>query len=47
VELFVNPATLAEQEAAASFSADLGVATLSHLFLRTAFLEVGDGYVFD
>ena len=48
VDLFVNPATLAEPVApSATYAQDSGVATLSHLLLRTTSLDVGDAYVFD
>ena len=48
VDLFVNPSTLAEPAApSASIAVDSGVASLSHLLLRTAFLDASDAYVFD
>ena len=47
VDLFVNPSTLGEPAPSASIVQDSGLASLSHLLLRTAFLDVGDAYVFD
>ena len=48
VDLFVNPSTLAEPaSASATIAVDSGVASLSHLLLRTAFLDASDAYVFD
>lgn len=48
VRLFVNPATLDNPgPASAVITLPSGLATLSHAFIRTAYLDNGDAYVLD
>lgn len=48
VSLFVNPSTLDDPgPPSATVTLASGLTTLSHAFIRTAFLETGDAYVLD